>query len=1013
MSATYPWIKDSGTISGAPTGRLAVTSTSGMYLYNNATSILSEKDKDLTIETDGTGSGSFKVKTGSNERLTISSAGVSTFSGNVSLTNGVLTVNNTTGGGTNDPVLVLNQNVNGAILYEERTNSKTAVNGADLYQISYKGLNNATVPQTVEYANIKVTPTSINQSGMQASTISFKTNQSLPATLSINSSAIQSYAPLSMNSNTIYNVSGVTTSGGNALYPDLVVNMDGNPSSSYTMSFFSEFSLRLLYKNIGLSSTLQPITQTYPASDVYCSATFDGRLWIGTTYYIYYSTDGGASWNPFLNTSSNAEWQFFGAIKTMKEYSGFWGTYLVIGGEFSGVTDNSGTTKTLNYTAYITPSSYDLLEMNWGSYAGSVGFDNYVNVIEVKDSYLYYGGDFSGISGSSVGCFYFAIVNLDNSIGWVPQAINNNNGNGANGRVFSILLDTTTSNGYLIVGGNFTNFGDIFFSPISCSGILYIIMTGSSLNGGTAIDLQGTINCMIIRSSSIIVGGSYFWIGGVSNLTTLTWDIGTSNYVVSYNPYYPTYNPSTYSITFLGLNGTNNDIYWGEASSYNLVKNGVVVGTSSTNNIWLTSIYLSGYNGGTMAFAPYGGSSNQKLYYIGTGIMTLSTSIYNVVNNGTVYTAPQTITFPQKGTSILLEWNSNNSTLSVISNNGCTGIGLSSGGGISTISAGSGISVSSPTGPTTTISNSGVLALTNGTNTTVSNIGGGIWQVNASGGGGGGDVYWSQLNDAYTTYQNLSGGSSYNNPYTFGLNSGSTLPGNVSNSVVNMQINNDEIRYLAPSSSTSSYNIPYIKVGQNENGSGQPQSSYTLLANVTDSTDNQYTTLATVNSNMHLYANKAASTIPEQGTGEMYLYANNILPGNFVNQPSFGATTNLGDSSYYWASVASATFNTISDIKTKDNIEKIDINYAKNLITKVNPVSYNLKTDKSQNKKKNFGFIAQEIKEIIGDQNLGLHIDGETQAISYTDFIAPLIKTVQYLLQKVEYLELQVKELKK
>jgi len=314
--------------------------------------------------------------------------------------------------------------------------------------------------------------------------------------------------------------------------------------------------------------------------------------------------------------------------------------------------------------------------------------------------------------------------------------------------------------------------------------------------------------------------------------------------------------------------------------------------------------------------------------------------------------------------------------------------------------------------PTTGAVNVGVYLIGAG-GTTCTNNAQGIWTINSSGGGGGGDVYWSQLNDAYTTYQNLSSGSSNNNPYTFGLNSGSPLPGNVSNSVVNMQINNEEIRYLAPSPTTSSYNIPYIKVGQNDNGSGQRDSSYTLLANVTDSTHNQYTTLATVNSNMHLYANKAVSVIPEQGTGEMYLYANNILPGNFFSQVSSGATTNLGDSNYYWASVASAIFNTISDIKTKDNIEKIDINYAKNLITKVNPVSYNLKTDKSKNKKKHFGFIAQEIKQIIGDQNLGLHIDGETQSISYTDFIAPLIKTVQYLLQKVEYLEIEVKELKK
>jgi hypothetical protein len=292
------------------------------------------------------------------------------------------------------------------------------------------------------------------------------------------------------------------------------------------------------------------------------------------------------------------------------------------------------------------------------------------------------------------------------------------------------------------------------------------------------------------------------------------------------------------------------------------------------------------------------------------------------------------------------------------------------GGGVTDIQAGSGISINQSTG-SVTITNTG-------------------------GGGGGGDVSWSQLNDTYTTYGNLSSGSTsgYNPSYTFGLNDGA-------NQYIAMSINSNEQAYL--NHNFPAFSLPYLKIGHPGSGVGQPTVKYALYG-AHDTTLGDLVTIATVNSDMYLYADKVPNDRP-RGAGNIYMFANNILPGNGNN------TTILGSSNDAWSDVNSYQYNNPSDIKLKKDINSLDTEYCLNLIQKTNPVSYSYKNDDLE--KKHFGVIAQEIKEIIKDENLSLHTDGETQTICYTEFIAPLIKTVQHLLQKVEDLESQIKALKK
>ena len=107
--------------------------------------------------------------------------------------------------------------------------------------------------------------------------------------------------------------------------------------------------------------------------------------------------------------------------------------------------------------------------------------------------------------------------------------------------------------------------------------------------------------------------------------------------------------------------------------------------------------------------------------------------------------------------------------------------------------------------------------------------------------------------------------------------------------------------------------------------------------------------------------------------------------------------------------------NGASDVRIKQNIKPIEIEYATNLLQKLNPVEYEFK---NQPEKKRFGLIAQEIEEQFKTENLGLHHkqlgeDGiEQQYLSYLELIGPLIKVVNKLVDDVNSLKTENQYLK-
>jgi hypothetical protein len=99
-------------------------------------------------------------------------------------------------------------------------------------------------------------------------------------------------------------------------------------------------------------------------------------------------------------------------------------------------------------------------------------------------------------------------------------------------------------------------------------------------------------------------------------------------------------------------------------------------------------------------------------------------------------------------------------------------------------------------------------------------------------------------------------------------------------------------------------------------------------------------------------------------------------------------------------------FTAASDRRLKTNIQPIE--NGLDLIMKMKPMSYNMKN--SSDRRSNWGFIAQDIEELVGPENAVVTVSADKDrslGLRYTDFIAPLVKAVQE--QQVEISDLNNK----
>lgn len=153
-------------------------------------------------------------------------------------------------------------------------------------------------------------------------------------------------------------------------------------------------------------------------------------------------------------------------------------------------------------------------------------------------------------------------------------------------------------------------------------------------------------------------------------------------------------------------------------------------------------------------------------------------------------------------------------------------------------------------------------------------------------------------------------------------------------------------------------------------------------------------------------------------------------PSTNLSYSSFSPTNgaiSLGSSTNYWTNVYAQTGSIItSDRKEKKSIMYLSENYVINLIMGLKPCSYKL-IDNTSDRTHN-GMIAQDVEKLL--ESLGIDSkdfaafikyekeekdgDGNTvhgYGLRYEEFIAPLIKFVQYQQNKIEDLEGRIVEL--
>jgi hypothetical protein len=174
--------------------------------------------------------------------------------------------------------------------------------------------------------------------------------------------------------------------------------------------------------------------------------------------------------------------------------------------------------------------------------------------------------------------------------------------------------------------------------------------------------------------------------------------------------------------------------------------------------------------------------------------------------------------------------------------------------------------------------------------------------------------------------------------------------------------------------------------------------------------------------------------------GNSFLFSQGSLAPGFLNTgggpTAFDLIYDLGSSSIRWGVARAGSFLTTSDVRTKNDIQ--DATLGLNFIKKIRPVSFlinkgrvdasNAVKDEDGNidpetvvvvpgRRKHYGFIAQEVKEVLDELSNTPDMDfagwslaekddpDSQQALAYDEFIAPLVKAVQELSARLETLE--------
>ena len=201
-------------------------------------------------------------------------------------------------------------------------------------------------------------------------------------------------------------------------------------------------------------------------------------------------------------------------------------------------------------------------------------------------------------------------------------------------------------------------------------------------------------------------------------------------------------------------------------------------------------------------------------------------------------------------------------------------------------------------------------------------------------------------------------------------------------------------------------------------GTTNPQSALEIYGTATGVATSQ--TITNSGGSLTLNAGVNAVYFSIAGTTKAYVNATSVGP-NTDNNISLGLSGNKWTTVY----AVTGTINT-SDSREKTNIQTTSLGL--DFINKLNPVSYkwiigNNDVDDSgniisrQGQRTFHGFIAQEVKQTLDDMNIDdfagwtlsdVNDPNSSQGLRYTEFVAPLVKSIQELSTTIDILQQQV-----
>jgi hypothetical protein len=140
----------------------------------------------------------------------------------------------------------------------------------------------------------------------------------------------------------------------------------------------------------------------------------------------------------------------------------------------------------------------------------------------------------------------------------------------------------------------------------------------------------------------------------------------------------------------------------------------------------------------------------------------------------------------------------------------------------------------------------------------------------------------------------------------------------------------------------------------------------------------------------------------------IYAQTGYFTTGNFTGNVygnNLGTASDKWDSGFFSGTVYTASVYETSDLRLKEDLGAPP---GLSFVQSLNPLSYRLKDNPN---KKRWGFGAQDVEKACADHDLpdagvcGTPPEGDTKYLNYNELMAPMVKAIQELTERLEAIE--------